>query len=115
MSSSFIIRYFNPWRFRREEQARRLDELRRRDGDHCRRCRRPVRFDLPDGHDQAPSLEQVLARAEGGTMALDNFVLTHVRCHAVGADHTSEVTERSRRKSEAALLAKPRRKRAKAA
>lgn len=115
MSSSFIIRYLAPWRFRRAEQARRLDELRRRDGDNCRRCRRPLRFDLPAGHDQAPKFEQVLPKAKGGTMAADNLVLTHVRCNVAGADHTSEVTERARRKSEAALLSKPRRKRRKAA
>ena len=46
MASSFA-EYLNPWKLRREKQRQRLAALRQRDGDNCRRCRRPLRFDLP--------------------------------------------------------------------
>jgi hypothetical protein len=91
-------------------RAERLDALRSRDGDNCARCRRPLRFDLPSGHDAAPKLEPILRDANRGAAALDNLCLCHTRCNAQGTDHTGEVTERVRRKAEAALFAKPRRK-----
>ena len=100
MSQSIIARYVNPWKFKREqEQLQRVAELRRRDGEDCRRCRRRMRFDLPAGHDLAPTIEQI---PSGETC------LTHVRCNAQGADNTAEVTARVRRKNEAELFAKSR-------
>ena len=65
-----------------------------------------MRFDLPGGHDLGPKVEPIMSgttRAE----ALDNLCLTHRRCIAEGADHTVEVTERIRRRNEAALLPRP--------
>ena len=56
MSGGTIIKFVNPWKFRRE-QAERLRALRLRDGDNCRRCKRPLRFDLPDGHDLRARIE----------------------------------------------------------
>jgi len=99
-----IAKYVTPWRFRREQQAKRVAALRERDGDDCRRCRRPIRFDLAPGHDKGPKVEG------GGAdeRALDDLFLCHGRCNAAGADHTAEVTERIRRKSEAALFTKAR-------
>ena len=61
-----------------------------------------VRYERPR---YAPVIEQIGGVAE----ALENLCLCHVRCNAAGADHTIEVTERVRRKSEAALFARPRR------
>lgn len=114
--SSSIVRYLNPWKHKREEaQQRRLSEVRKRDGDRCRRCRRALRFDLPEGHDQAAKLEPIVPAANGGSEALDNFVLTHARCNAVAVDHTSEVVERVRAKNQAELFAKSRKRRKKAA
>jgi len=108
-----IVQYLNPWKLRRTREAERLRRLRERDGENCARCRRPMRFDLPEGHDQGAIVEPVHA---GGSEALDNLRLTHRRCFAPGIDHTDEVTDRIRRKAEAALLAKPRtRKRARKA
>jgi hypothetical protein len=115
MAGTSIATYLNPWKLRRVREAQRLDALRSRDGDNCARCRRPMRFDLPPGHDSAPKLEPILDNAKAGKSALDNFCLCHTRCNAQGADHTGEVTERVRRKAEAALFAKPRRKRTKKA
>ena len=112
---SSIVRYLIPWKFNRDEQARRLAELRRRDGDDCARCRRPLRFDLPAGHDQGAAIEPVVPRAAGGGKALDNHRLCHRRCYAPGLDHTDEVTERIRRKAEAELFAKSRKKTRRAA
>jgi hypothetical protein len=110
MTSSSIARYLNPWRFRLQEKQRRLDELRRRDGDNCRRCRRPLRFDLPRGHDQAPTVQPIGASSASADDIAD-LCLTHVRCNASMVDHTTEVKERIQRRQEAALF-KPKRKRA---
>ena len=107
MATSFT-EYLNPWKLSRDKQRQRLDALRKRDGDNCRRCRRPMRFDLPSGHDQGAKIEEFGPRPAGAS--LDNLCLTHRRCNPAGADHTDEVTERIRRKNEAALLSRPRKR-----
>ena len=110
MSQSLLARYVNPWKHRRDrEAAERLAILRSRDGDECRRCRRSMRFDLPAGHDQGATVQQLLFATEGASPSLDNLCLTHRRCNAAAADNTAQVTERSRRKNEAELFAKVRR------
>jgi hypothetical protein len=106
MSSTIILRYVNPWKFRRQQEAQRLAALRMRDGDECRRCRRPLRFDLPDGHDMGAKIEQVLPGAE----TIENLCLTHRRCNVEAADVTREVQERVRRKNEAELFSKSRKR-----
>ncbi len=108
MSGSIISKYVTPWKFRREQAERRIAALRERDGDNCRRCRRPMRFDLPRGHDKSPAIESMVAGIDTRDDALDGHFLCHVRCNAAGADNTAEVTERIRRRSEADLFAKPR-------
>jgi 5-methylcytosine-specific restriction endonuclease McrA len=110
-SNDSIVRYLNPWKHRREleRQQQRVAELRRRDGDDCRRCRRPLRFDLTDGHDLAPKIESMLSNG-AAEESLDNLCLTHRRCIAEGNDHTDEVAERVRRKNEAELFAASRRR-----
>ena len=110
MPRKSIAKYLNPWMFQREKKRRRFEDLRKRDGDKCWRCRRPMRFDLPRGHDQAPTIQTI-----GGGDALDDFCLTHGRCITEAQDHTAEVKERMRRKSEAELFAKSRKGRKKAA
>ena len=113
MPPSPIAKYLNPWKFKRELEAERVRALRSRDGETCARCRRPLRFDLPDGHDQGARIEAIVPEAAGD--ALDNLRLTHRRCFAAGTDHTAEVTERIRRKAEAELFTKSRRRKRKAA
>lgn len=109
--SRLLLRYVSPWTARKDkERQQRVSLLRARDGDDCRRCRRPLRFDLPGGHDQGPSIEQVLPTPAGGEESLANFCLTHRRCNAVSADNTSEVQERVRRKNEAELFTKAKRR-----
>lgn len=108
MPTLSLTRFLNPWKHRREEVKRRVEALRQRDGDACRRCRRPMRFDLPNGHDQGAKIEEI--RPGTGGDQLDNLCLTHQRCNAAGADHTDEVTERIRRRNEAALLSRPRKR-----
>src|SRR4051812_28700830 len=111
MSSSTLTRYVTPWKFRREqEELQRVAELRRRDGDDCRRCRRPMRFDLPSGHDLGPRVEEIAQTPRGEQPALDSFCLPHRRCNADSADNTREVQERVRRKGEAALFARSRKR-----
>jgi hypothetical protein len=109
-----IVRYLIPWKLNREEQQqRRIAELRQRDGENCARCRRPLRFDLPDGHDQGAKVEPIVPNGRHGS--IDNHRLCHGRCNAPGLDHTDEVTARIRRKAEAELLSKSRKRRRKAA
>ena len=115
MSRSMIARYVNPWKYKREQaEAARLAALRSRDGDGCRRCRRPLRFDLPEGHDLGPKIE-CIASANGETSAIDHLCLTHRRCNSEKADYTAEVKERIRRKAEADLLSRSRKRKSKAA
>lgn len=111
MSRSVLIKYVNPWKFRRDQREERVTELRHRDGDNCRRCKRPMRFDLQDGHDLMPKIEQIVSKSAGGTEAIDNLCLTHVRCNAKHGCDTAEVKERARIKNEAALFAKAKKKR----
>ncbi len=109
MTRSFIAKYVSPWALRRnKEREQRLQALRRRDGDNCRRCRRSLRFDLPDGHDQAPTIQEIAGTAGDEPPPLDNLCLCHQRCNAQGGDHTGEVKERIRRKGEAELFVKSR-------
>jgi hypothetical protein len=111
MSPAIIARYVTPWKFRRAQDERRCHALRMRDGENCSRCRRPLRFDLPSGHDLAPKIEQMLHCANGGTGELQNLCLTHGRCNAEAGDMTAEVRERLRLQREAALLSRSRKKR----
>lgn len=93
--------------FKRDKQRLRLAELRRRDGDNCRRCRRPLRFDLPAGHDEAPTFEPMGPPSKGGG-DVDHLCLCHARCNGVTVDNTVEVQERLRRRAEAAVVPKRR-------
>jgi hypothetical protein len=107
MSRFSLAKYVTPWSSKKaKERALRIAELRSRDGDNCRRCRRPLRFDLPDGHNLGPKIESFTPVAEGKPETLDNLLLCHGRCNAEGLDLTGEVTERVRRKAEAELFSK---------
>jgi hypothetical protein len=88
--------------------------MRKRDGENCRRCRRPMAFDLPAGHEKGPKIERIAAGENGEAGALEELCLCHVRCNSAGADDTDEVQERLRRKAEAALLPKSRKARRRA-
>ena len=107
--NSSLARFVTPFSYRRaQEEAARIEALKARDGDCCRRCRRPIRFDLTDAHDQGPKLEPIGPQPADGSVDLDALVLCHRRCNAAGADHTIEVQERRRRSNEADLFAKSR-------
>jgi hypothetical protein len=110
MSPRSLARYVSPWTLKRDkEQERRVAALRQRDGDECRRCRRPIRVDLPRGHDKGPKVESIAERTD--VQELEGLCLCHGRCNAAGEDHTTEVTERIRRRNEAALLSSSRKAR----
>lgn len=106
-----IARFLNPRKFRREQDSRRLALLRQRDGDSCARCRRPIRFDLPPGHDLGAKVEQIRGGSAGGSDELAHFCLVHGRCNANAGDATEQVMERLRPRREAELFGKSRRKR----
>lgn len=109
-----VVRLVNPWKFRREQEAQRLLALRLRDGDGCARCKRPLRFDLPAGHELAARVEAILHAVNGGSGGIDNLCLTHGRCNAASGDMTAEVHERLRHQREAALFSRERQKRRRA-
>lgn len=100
MKRKNIAKYFNPWMFKRDRRQQRFAALRQRDGDNCWRCRRPMRFDLPRGHGNAPGIEHKLPKSMGGTMALNNLCLCHGRCNWALGDNTPEVKERMRLRAE---------------
>lgn len=109
MTNSFLARYFRPLALRTDKAEReRVAAIRSRDGDNCRRCRRPIRFDLPHGHDKGPRVETALTSKIAAPQAIGELFLCHGRCHAVGADKTEEVAARRRHKNEAALLSRKR-------
>jgi hypothetical protein len=112
MARQSLLRFLNPWKHRREERERRVAALRQRDGDACRRCRRPMRFDLPFGHDLGARIEPVAGGAAADKAAIGDLCLTHGRCNVSGQDHTGEVIERLRPRPEADLFAKARENRA---
>jgi hypothetical protein len=114
MSRFDLARYVNPWKYRRELAQQRLAALRLRDGNNCKRCKRPMRFDLPDGHDLRARIEEILPGSAGGSETLDNLCLTHVRCNTKSGCDTAEVKERARVKNEAALFVKARKQRRRA-
>jgi hypothetical protein len=107
MPRTSIAKYLAPWAFKHAKEQQRLEQLRGRNGDNCWRCRRPLRFDLPGGHDQAPTIQSFA----DGTDSLDSFCLTHRRCVTEAQDHTAQVEERLRLKREAELLARSRKRR----
>lgn len=90
-----ISQYLNPWARRRDRLQQRVAALRTRDGDDCRRCRRPLQFDLPTGHDRAPTIQQFRPAAAGQEAALEELCLCHVRCNAEAGDDTAQVLERA--------------------
>ena len=108
MNRSLVARLINPWAHRRAQLAEQVQALRSRDGDACTRCRRPMRFDRPAGHDLGPRIETIVPAASGAAPALDNQCRCHGRCNGVGADNTVEVLERIRRQNEADLFANAR-------
>ena len=111
MSRVDLSRYVTPWKYKRlQREAEQVRALKLRDGENCARCRRPMRFDLPHGHDQGARVEAIAAPVAGSEPDLSDLRLTHFRCNASGVDHTGEVTERIRRKNEAELFAKSRKR-----
>jgi hypothetical protein len=109
--STSIAKFVSPFKYRREqEEAARVRALRQRDGDDCRRCRRPMRFDLSPGHDQGACVQPIQFGAETESASFDNLCLTHRRCNSAFADNTAEVTERIRRKQEAELFSNARKR-----
>ena len=92
---SSITRFLKPWSSRQDQiEQERLQLLRRRDGDSCRRCRRPMHFDLPSGHDRAPAILQIRFEPTPAAAELDNLCLCHARCNPRVGDNTDEVQER---------------------
>jgi hypothetical protein len=104
MSRNFLARFVSLNKVKVREQ--RLAQLRRRDGEDCRRCRRPLRFDLPHGHDMAPRIEEIAPAA--APEAIDHLVLCHGRCNGDAGDMTGAIRERLRSEREAALFGKSR-------
>lgn len=113
MAGFSLLQIFNPAGYRRRQAQQQVAALRARDGDCCARCRRPMRFDRPVGHEDAARVEPLLVEETVSDRgSLDNLRLTHGRCNVPGRDHTGEALERLRPAREAELFAKGRDKRA---
>jgi hypothetical protein len=69
-----------------------------------------MRFDLPAGHDHGAWVQPIRYGVDAAEVSLDNLCLTHRRCNVAAADNTIEVTERIRRKQEAELFSKTRKR-----
>ena len=106
-----IARFLFPRAFRRQKREQLLAQLRQRDGENCRRCRRPIRFDRPAGHDLGARIELIRRGSADSSEGLDNLCLTHGRCNVKTADRTAEVHERLRPRREAELFIKARKRR----
>lgn len=106
-----LVTYLNPLKRRREREQRAVLMLRERDGGECRRCRRPMRFDLPAGHDLGARIEQLVPGVEGPRGSIDNLCLTHGRCNRKAGTDTREVTDRARQKAEIEMFDRDREKR----
>lgn len=100
MTRSPFARLLTVWPFGRDRDAERIAELRRRDGENCRRCRRPLRFDLPAGHDQGPRVEPIAPAGGADSGALAGLCLCHGRCNAETGDSTAAVRERLQARTE---------------
>jgi len=91
-----IARYLNPWMFTRERKRRQFEAVRKRDGDNCWRCHRPMDFSEPRNKAKSATIEHRKPRAHGGTSALDNLVLCHVGCNRHLGANPPEQKERMR-------------------
>ena len=58
-----------------------IDRLRQRDGELCWLCSGKLIFDAVPNSKQAPTIEHLISKSNGGTGALENLVLTHPGCN----------------------------------
>ena len=98
MSRKSVVKYLNPWMFRREKERRKFARVRERDGDNCWRCGHPMDFTEPRNGKRSATIEHKLAKALGGTSHLDNLVLCHVGCNRHLGANPPEQKERMRLK-----------------
>ena len=84
------------WVHKRLNRHRKFARVRRRDGDDCWRCGRPMRFEGPPNCGKAATIEHVQPLSRGGSWALDNLRLCHVGCNRHLGDRTPEEKERMR-------------------
>lgn len=80
MSRKSIVKYLNPWMFKRETQRARIARLRAAYGDRCWQCGNPMSFSMLATRRRA-TIEHLLPRSRGGTSAWENVRLCHVGCN----------------------------------
>nr|WP_294170414.1 HNH endonuclease [uncultured Sphingomonas sp.] len=78
-----------------------VGQLRLRDGEVCWLCGGKLDFAAPPGSRKAPTLEHLVAKANGGGNGLDNLVLTHPGCNKHLADKPRQEKLRIRAKWQA--------------
>ena len=59
----------------------RIERIRLRDGDRCWLCNGKLDFEAAPNSSKSPTVEHLTAKANGGTNALENLVLTHPGCN----------------------------------
>jgi len=62
--------------------SRRIQRLLKRDGHNCWLCGKPFLMGANPNHSQAPSLDHVLERRNGGWDSYDNLRLAHRSCNS---------------------------------
>ena len=70
--------------------------VRKRDGDDCWRCHKPLRFGPPFNVGKAATIEHVKPLADEGSWELDNLRLCHKGCNKHLGTNTPEQKERMR-------------------
>jgi hypothetical protein len=80
-----------------------IERLRERDGERCWLCDGKLSFNAARTSKKAPTIEHLVAQANGGTSALDNLVLTppgcnrHLGCRPVEDKHAMRERRRGKR------------------
>ena len=96
MSYNRIVKYLNPWMFKREKERQRFAKVREKNGDNCWRCHHPMNFSEPRNKRRSATVKHLLARASGETSRLDNLVLCHSGCNQHLAANSPEQKVRMR-------------------
>ncbi len=78
------------------------EQIRLRDGDRCWLCAGKLDFTAQPNSSKSPTIEHLLAKANGGTNALDNLVLAHPGCNKQLGTRSVAEKQRMRAKYRAA-------------
>ncbi|WP_416222260.1 HNH endonuclease [Sphingomonas sp. LY160] len=76
-----IVKYLNPWMFKRECREKRVQALRQAYGENCWQCGHPMTFSKMPLARRGATIEHLQARSAGGTSEWKNIRLCHKGCN----------------------------------